>query len=90
MIERAFTVVMLIAFVGCTMASFSDRPECPEEVMAEWQIPDAWYVHRRPTVSLPSRAARPSPPASARIWMITQRPRWPVGCVGCTDTASGL
>lgn len=26
------------------MASFSDRPDCSEEVMAEWQIPAAWYV----------------------------------------------
>jgi hypothetical protein len=30
--------------MSCTTASLSERPGCPEEVTAEWQIPAGWYV----------------------------------------------
>jgi hypothetical protein len=30
--------------MSCTTTSLYDHPDCPEEVMAEWQIPVAWYI----------------------------------------------
>jgi hypothetical protein len=43
-VNKAAIVVALAACVSCSTAALSDRPGCPEEVMAEWQIPAAWYV----------------------------------------------
>ena len=44
MIGRAVFIFFLLACMSCTTASLYDRPDCPEEVIAEWQIPAAWYV----------------------------------------------
>jgi len=44
MIGRAVFLFFLLACMSCTTTSFYDRPDCSEEVMAEWQIPAAWYV----------------------------------------------
>jgi hypothetical protein len=41
---RIFVCLFLVACTGCTATSLNDRPDCPEETMAEWQIPAAWYV----------------------------------------------
>jgi len=30
--------------MSCTTTSLYEHPDCPEEVMAEWQIPTAWYT----------------------------------------------
>ena len=37
-------VCPLLVCLSCTSAWFSDRPDCSEELIAEWQIPAAWYV----------------------------------------------
>jgi hypothetical protein len=43
--KRAVLFVFpLLACLSCASASFFDRPDCSEELMAEWQIPGAWYV----------------------------------------------
>jgi hypothetical protein len=44
MTERAFVGVLLLVCAACSTASFYDRPDCPEESMADWHIPAAWYV----------------------------------------------
>ncbi len=44
MIARSVLGLGLVASVACTTATLRDRPECPQEVMADWQIPAAWYV----------------------------------------------
>jgi hypothetical protein len=42
--DRASAGLILLACTACSTASFYERPDCSEEVMAEWQIPAAWYV----------------------------------------------
>jgi len=37
-------VFPLLACLSCASASFSNRPDCSEELTAEWQIPASWYV----------------------------------------------
>jgi hypothetical protein len=44
MVRRGSFVFALLACMSCTTASLSERPGCPEEVTAEWQIPAGWYV----------------------------------------------
>ena len=45
MVKRAahFAIPILMC-LSCTSASFPDRPDCSEELAADWQIPAAWYV----------------------------------------------
>jgi hypothetical protein len=43
-IWRGAFVFSVLACMSCTTASLYGRPDCSEEVMAEWQIPAAWYV----------------------------------------------
>jgi hypothetical protein len=43
MTRRVLFVLSLLACLSCTTTSLSQRPECSEEAMAEWQIPAAWY-----------------------------------------------
>ena len=42
--KPALLAPILLVCLSCTSASFSSRPDCSEELMAEWQIPAAWYV----------------------------------------------
>lgn len=42
--KRALFAPVLLVCLSCTSAPFSDRPDCSEELMAEWQIPASWYV----------------------------------------------
>jgi len=42
--SRIFVCLSLLLCTACTTTSLHDRPDCPEEVMGEWQIPAAWYV----------------------------------------------
>jgi len=45
MVKRAaLYAIPILMCLSCTSASFSDRPDCSEELTAEWQIPAAWYV----------------------------------------------
>ena len=35
-------MVIAVAFSGCLSTSPQDRFDCPEEVLADWQIPAGW------------------------------------------------
>ena len=41
--KRIPACLVVFALTACSTASFYDRPNCPEEAMAEWHIPAAWY-----------------------------------------------
>ena len=34
----------MFALTACSTASMHDRPDCVDELMAEWHIPAAWYL----------------------------------------------
>jgi hypothetical protein len=42
--ERIPAVLLIVALTACSTASFHDRPECSDELMADWHIPAAWYL----------------------------------------------
>ena len=42
--RAALCILPLLVSLSCTSASFSDRPGCSEDAVADWQIPAAWYV----------------------------------------------
>ena len=44
MIRKVLLGLTLVVGAACAATGLHDRPQCPPERMAEWQVPAAWYV----------------------------------------------